>query len=56
MKSRTKKVLNRTEIESQIDNGSTMAFLAEKYEMNYQTFVSRCKAQNIRTKRIKQGA
>lgn len=53
MKSRTNKVLNKFEVESMIDNGSTLTFIAEKLGINYQTFVSRCKAQNIRTKRIK---
>ncbi len=53
MKSRTNKVLNKFDIEKMIDEGATKTFIAEKLGINYQTFVSRCKAQNIRTKRNK---
>ncbi len=53
MKRQKKSTLNKFEVEQMIDNGSTLTFIAEKLNINYQTFVSRCKMQNIRTKRIK---
>lgn len=47
---------NKFEIETQIDKGVSLKFIAEQMNISYTTLHSYCKRMNIRTKRIKPNA
>ncbi len=53
MKTTNKVKANKHDIESQIDSGITLKFIAEKMNISYTSLHSYCKRMNIRTKRTK---
>ncbi|SAH98806.1 Uncharacterised protein [Enterobacter cloacae] len=53
MKTTNKIKANKIDIETQIDNGVTLKFIAEKMNVSYTSLHTYCKRMNIRTKRVK---